>query len=113
VKAKTRFDERVGIFLNIERSTRDLAKHLHLSDTQAYTKGVMDTASERESELSEQQMGLSIQNDRELLKTVQDRIAHKERVALDARIRDQTRKRQKTITIKDDLGQEILAVYAK
>jgi hypothetical protein len=111
-KNRTRFNERVGIFLNTEREIRDLARHMKLPDTDAYAIGVNTYALEHPDKISEQQLTKSIQFDRERLKEMQDRIAMKERVAMDIRIREEARKRKRTITLIDDRGQEYQAVMA-
>jgi hypothetical protein len=100
-KGRTRFNERVGIFLNTEREIRDLARHMRLPDTEAYAIGVNTYALEHPDKITEQQLNKSIQFDRERLKEMQDRIAMKERVALDLRIRDQVRKK-KVVEIRYD-----------
>jgi hypothetical protein len=107
---RKRFEKRIGIFLNIEKSTRNLARHLKLSDTEAYTKGVMDFAMEHSEKLTEQHINMIIQNERAKMKKIQDEIAHMERVALDLHIRDEVRKKKSVETRLDDRGQEYLVV---
>lgn len=114
-KGTSRYAERVGIFLNVEKSVRELAKILKLTDSEAYTRGVLSVADVRVNELNEQQFSISIQHDREILKEVQDRIAMKERVNLDLRIRSEARARQKkrTVVMVDERGRQYEAVMAE
>jgi hypothetical protein len=109
---RKRFQERLGIFLNVEKSTHELARYAKLPDTEAYTKGVMDWALEHPEDLTEQHLHTVIQHMRVQLQALQDRIAHAERVALDLRIKAESQQKKKVETRYDELGQAYLAVEA-
>lgn len=101
-------EERVGVYLNVERSIKELARALKLHDAEAYTKGVLITAKERCDELSEQQYGKAIQKKREKLAEFQDEIAQDERIALDLRIRSEARMKKKQVVLTDKYGKPVM-----
>lgn len=108
-KGSSRFqEERVGIFLNVEKSIKDLARTLKLRDAEVYTKGVLMTAKERCQDLSEQQYSKVIQQKRAKLAELQDEIAQDERVALDLRIRSEARAKKKQVVLTDNRGNPVL-----
>jgi hypothetical protein len=108
-KGSSRFtEERIGIFLNVEKSIRELARTLKMRDAEAYTKGVLLTANERCNELSEQQFTKGIQIKRAKLEEMQNEIAQDERIALDLRIRSEARMKKKTVVLTDKYGKPMV-----
>lgn len=113
MRNKGTFKEKQGIYLNCEKSLRDIAKHLHLTDTQIYHRGIYEFSRDRAADLNEQQWAAIIQSKRESMKALQDEIAMDERIALDARVKAEAQKRKRTETRYDDRGKPYQVVYSE
>lgn len=108
-----RFNQKLGIFLHVEKSMREIAKHLNLTDTQVYHEGIFSYSMKNAGRLSEQEFIILSQENRSQIKELQDRTALIERLAFDARVKAETVSRKKTTVLKDERGRETVAVYAE
>ena len=100
------------IGIRIAREWYDLARFFKTPDPQIYLRGLMEIMKEREWELSEQHINTIIQYEREEMKESQDAIARLERVALDARIRDEKRDRKNT-EVREWDGQKVIVAVSE
>jgi hypothetical protein len=105
------YQEPVVITLKTERELHDIAVYLRLSDTEVYNRGIMAVMEDRMGDLTEKAVHQYIQNKREKMKGNQDDIAVAERVAMDARIREDRKKRIETR--HDERGREYQVVIAE
>lgn len=109
---RMRFQERLGIFLNVERAYHDIAIFLKLTDTEVYNRGLLEFAKEKAGDLEEDQLILLSQLSRERTKKSQEETALFERLAFDAHIKSEVLKRQKKeIRVWD--GQEVIVGIAE
>jgi hypothetical protein len=109
------YDEPIVITLKCERRLRDVMFYLKYSDRDVYTKGAQIIMDEREGDLKEEHIQVAIQVLRQQMAEIQERIAHTERLMMDARIkREQTAriKKKRIILLTDERGQQIEAVSA-
>jgi len=98
------------VSLKCERELRDITQSLGISDPEVYARGVMVIARERAGELSEAYLHKIIQIRRREMQAIQEEIASLERIALDATIREQVRKKKDIETRIDDRGREYQVV---
>lgn len=101
------------IGIRVAREWYDLARFFKVPDSKVFLKGLMAILEERISELSEEQINILIQYKRQELMEAQDFIALCERVALDARIREEKKTRVKVETRRDERGKAYQVVIAE
>jgi len=104
------YNDPLVVTLKCEKDLHDIMATLRVQDSDVYQQGAIRIATERSDELTEQQIAILIQAHRQIIKDYQEKIMLLERVAIDAKVREQARKKARTETRYDDRGQAYLVV---
>lgn len=100
----------VNISIKCERSMRDIMQSLNISDPEVYAAGAIHLAEVHAGDLSEQQVHCIIQELRQDIKDNQERIVCLERVAMDAGVRQELKRKKNIETRYDERGREYQVV---
>lgn len=112
-RPKSVFQDPVNISCQCERWLHDIIINLKIPESVVYRCGIDAIIKEKIGDLTEDNISKLIQEERENMEKIQERIMVLERISLDAKVKNQSIKRKKTTLLKDDRGNEMLAVYSE
>ena len=109
---RKKYQNPIVLTLKTEQGLHDAMVALKADDSTVYSKGAIAIAKERAGDLNEQQIAVIIQAHRQIIKDSQEEIMLFERLAIDAKVREQARKKNRQETRLDERGQAYLVVEA-
>lgn len=102
----------IAVQIRCDLGLHDLMQSFKVPDSEVWKQGATHIARLKSSDLNEQHITALIQAHRQEIQTQQDEIMMLERLLLDAKVREQARKKTKTETRYDERGREYIVVEA-